>query len=360
MGKTIIYLVLSALVTIAAPHRAIAQEAEPAPPVLVSEPPARYVVVRGDTLWDISARFLRDPWRWPDIWGLNRDQIRNPHWIYPGDVIVLDFSGRTPRLRFEGDSDGDWKLLTARLSPKIRTQNLPPSAIPSIPAANLNAFLSKPLIVGEHELAAAPRIVAAQESRVVLGPGDIAFADRLVLAGGSRYNVVRPGRKLIDPDSKEFLGNEAIYLGEVDVQEFGEISTVKIARAVREITPGDMLVDAPPLLTQPYMPRGPQVMIRGKIIAAANESVAEIGPQSIIVLNRGARDGLETGHVLAILRAGETVKPAGTPIRSNRVKLPDQRYGIVFVFRVFDRVSYGLVMNTTRPVHVLDLVQTPQ
>ncbi|MGH8677727.1 MAG: LysM peptidoglycan-binding domain-containing protein, partial [Burkholderiales bacterium] len=308
MGKTIIYVLFGALATVTVPACVLAQDTEaaapadsaptpppaekPPAPALAKDPPARYVVVKGDTLWDISARFLRDPWRWPDIWGLNRDQIRNPHWIYPGDVIVLDFSGLTPRLRFEGDAD--WKLLTTRLSPKMRTQGLPPSAIPSIAAANLNAFLTKPLVVGEYELAAAPRIVAAQETRVVLGPGDIAFAKGLVSGGGSRYQAVRPGRKLVDPDTKEFLGREAIFLGEVNVQEFGEISTVKIAVANQEIAPGDRLVDAPPASTSPYMPHGPLIKVRGKIIAAGNDSVSEIGPLSVVVLNRGARDGLET------------------------------------------------------------------
>lgn len=367
MGKTIISVVLLAL-TAMLPTSSGAQDEvtpdspamEPRPqeaPALVDSPPARYVVVRGDTLWDISARFLRDPWRWPDIWGLNRDQIRNPHWIYPGDVIVLDFSGATPRLRFEGD--GDWKLLITRLSPRIRTQGLPPSAIPSIAADNLNAFLTKPLVIGEYELAAAPRIVAAQETRVLLGPGDTAFAQGVVWSSGSRYQVVRPGRTFIDPDTREKLGIEAQYLGEAQVKEFGEISTLHIARAVQEMAPGDYLVDAPPVSVDPYMPRAPQNLIIGKIIAASNEAVSEIGPQSVVVLNRGRREGLEVGHVLAIYRAGAAVQPAGTSDRRARVRLPDERYGIVFVFRVFERVSYALVMNTSRPVHVRDIVRTP-
>lgn len=367
MGKTIISmaaLVLTAMVAVPAlaqdqvtpdsvPMEAAPQEA----PVLTDSPPSRYVVVPGDTLWDISARFLRDPWRWPDIWGLNRDQIRNPHWIYPGDVIVLDFSGATPRLRFEGD--GDWKLLLTRLSPRIRTQGLPPSAIPSIPAANLNAFLTRPLVVDDHELASAARIVAAQENRVVLGPGDTAFAQGLVWSGGSRYQVVRPGRTFVDPDTKEKLGVEALYLGDAQVKEFGEVSTLMISRAVLEMTPGDYLVDAPATNADPYMPRAPQTLVSGKIIAASGEAVSEIGPQSVVVLNRGRRDGLEHGHVLAIYRAGAFVQPAGPGNRRTRVKLPDERYGIVFVFRVFERVSYALVMNTSRPVHVYDIVRTP-
>jgi hypothetical protein len=367
MGKTIISMVVWALTAVTAvtamaqdqvtPDSAPMQAAPEESPVLADSPPSRYVVVPGDTLWDISAKFLRDPWRWPDIWGLNRDQIKNPHWIFPGDVIVLDFSGATPRLRFEGD--GDWKLLLTRLSPRMRTQGLPPSAIPSIPAANLDAFLINSIVVGDHELVAAPRIVAAQENRVVLGPGDTAFAQGLVWSSGPRYHVVRPGRVFIDPDTREKLGIEAQYLGDAQVREFGEVSTLLIARAVQEMTPGDYLVYATAASTAPYMPRAPQTLVRGKIIAAAGNAVSEIGPQSVVVLNRGRREGLEQGHVLAIYRAGVSVQPAGSRDRRTRVRLPDERYGIVFVFRVFERVSYALVMNTTRPVHVHDIVRTP-
>jgi hypothetical protein len=180
----------------------------------------------------------------------------------------------------------------------------------------------------------------------------------LVWSNGLRYHVVRPGRRFIDPDTKELLGIEAQHLGEVAVEEFGEISTVKISRGVQEIAPGDLVVEAPPINADPYMPHAPQKMITGKVISGTNEVVSEIGPQAIVVLNRGARDGLEQGHVLALHRAGERVRPAGAR-RDEFVKLPDERYGIVFVFRVFDRLSYALVMNTTRPVHIYDIVRTP-
>jgi hypothetical protein len=362
MSKTIIsaaLLALSATATLGQDQvtpDSQAIEIPSATPALVENPPARHIVVKGDTLWGISARFLRDPWRWPDIWGLNRDQIKNPHWIYPGDVIILDFSGATPRLRFEGDND--WTLLTTRLSPRMRTSGLPPSAIPSIPAANLNAFLIRALVVGPHDLASAPRIVAAQETRVVLGPGDTAFAQGLVWAKGPRYQVVRPGRTFVDPDTKEVLGIEAQHLGDVAVEEFGEISTLKISRAVQEIGLGDLVLEAPPITADPWMPHAPRLMVTGKVISGTKEAVSEIGPQSVVILNRGARDGLEQGHVLALYRTGERVRPAGGG-RDEYVKLPDERYGIVFVFRVFERVSYALVMNTTRPVHLNDIVRTP-
>ncbi len=360
MGKAIIYMALGALIGLAVPAVAPAQEnAQAEVPALVDNPPSRYVVVKGDTLWGISARFLRDPWRWPDIWGLNRDQIRNPHWIYPGDVIVLDYAGGVPRLRFEGDDDGAWQLLIARLNPKIRTQGLPPGAIPSIPSANLQAFLTRPLVIEEHELALAPTIIASRDGRVVMGHNDIAFVEGVVVADGQRFQVVRPGRVFKDPDSGEILAREAIYLGDAVVTEYGEISTINIAKAVQEIAPGDKLVSAPAETSSPYMPHAPATQVQGKIIAGPNDSVTEIAPQTAVVLNRGARDGLERGHVLAISRAGNVVRPPGSADANARVRLPDERYGVVFVFRVFDRVSYALVMNTTRPVRVLDVVKTP-
>jgi hypothetical protein len=272
---------------------------------------------------------------------------------------VLDYTAEgVPRLRLEGDA-ADWQLLTERLSPRIRTEGLPPSAIPSIPAANLQAFVSRPLMVAEYELQVAPRIIATQENRVVLGPGDIAFVRGLVWDHGSDYKVVRPGKKLIDPDTRELLGYEAIYLGEVQVQEFGEISTVQISSAVQEIAPGDRLVYAPPVSAMPYMPHAPSSHLRGRVIAPAGESVSEIGPLQVVILNRGTREGLEIGHVLALYRARPPVRPAGATDPRERVNLPEERYGVVFVFRVFDRVSYALVMNTNRPVNVLDTVQTP-
>jgi hypothetical protein len=360
MGKAIIYMVLSVLVVIAAPGLVSAQDSQStAPLALVESPPSRYVVVKGDTLWDISARFLRDPWRWPDIWGLNRDEIKNPHWIYPGDVIILDFTGATPRLRFESDSG--WTLVRQRVSPQMRTSALDSSPIPTIPTALLRTFVSKSQLVSENELKNAATIVSGLDGRFVLGPGDIAYSRGPREPVGTRQYVVRPGRTFTDPDSKEILGYEAVFLGESKVKEVADISTLSITRAVREINPGDKLLkptDGGPDL--PYMPRPPARKLRGKIIASGVETVSEIGPLQGVVLNLGIRNGLEVGNVLEVSRAGEDVVPAGTLDPDERITLPDQRYGIVFVVKVYERLSYALVMNTTRPVKVHDFVLTPR
>ena len=353
MGKSIISLLL--LLTAWMPGTSVGDEL-----ALAENAPDRYVVVKGDTLWDISARFLRDPWRWPDIWGLNKDQIKNPHWIYPGDVILLDFTGMTARLRLQGvDGATDWRLVVTKLSPSIRKLDLAASAIPSIPLEAIAPFLTKPLVVGESEMAAAPILVAGQENRVVLSAGDIAYVKGVVWEDGTEWNIYRPGRDLVDPDTREFLGREAVHLGELKVSQFGEISRVAITKSVLEIAPGDRLVKIVPTQVLPYIPRAPSKQIKGKVIAASQSSVTEIGPHMIVVLNRGAREGLETGNVLALYRDLPMVRPAGATDPNEKIKLPAERYGVVFVFRVFEKLSYALVMHTTRPVNLLDTVQTP-
>ncbi len=353
MGKSIISLLL--LLTAWMPGTSLGDEL-----ALAENAPDRYIVVKGDTLWDISARFLRDPWRWPDIWGLNKDQIKNPHWIYPGDVILLDFTGMSPRLRLQGiDGATDWRLVVTKLSPSIRKLDLATSAIPSIPLEAIKPFLTKALVIDEREMGAAPILVAGPENRVVLSAGDIAYAKGVVWEDGTEWDVYRPGRNLIDPDTKELLGREAVHLGELKVTQFGDVSRVAITKSVVEIAPGDRLVKIVPNPVLPYIPRAPGKQIKGKVIAAPNSSVTEIGPQMVVVLNRGAREGLETGNVLALYRDLPMVRPAGATDPKERIKLPPERYGVVFVFRVFEKVSYALVMHTTRPVNLLDAVQTP-
>ena len=359
MGKSIISLLLLAAVW--SSGSTMADEIK-----LAENVPDRYVVVKGDTLWDISGRFLKDPWRWPDVWGLNKEEIKNPHWIYPGDVIVLDFTGRTPRLRKDGvggngynGSDSDWRLVDAKLSPTIRKHPLATGAISSIPLSAIQAYLVKPLVVGELELNTAPMLVAGPENRVVLSAGDTAFAKGVVWEENTGWSVYRPGRTLTDPDTKELLGREAIYLGDAQVSEFGEVSTVLLTKAVQEIAPGDRLAKAPPSQSLSYVPHAPGSSIKGRVIAGPDDSVSEIGSKQVVVLNRGSREGIEIGHVLALYRDRPMVTPANAVNPKEKIKLPPERYGMVFVFRVFEKVSYGLVLNSTRPVNVLDVVQTP-
>lgn len=328
---------------------------------LQDNPPERYVVVKGDTLWDISSRFLKTPWRWPEIWQINKDEIKNPHWIYPGDIIILDLNGATPRLRLSGEGtgqslgkDSSGQDITI-LHPQARYEQLSKAAVPSIPPGDIEPFLSQPLVVDENTLNNAPRIIAAQEKRVVLGAGNIAYVMGLTEAKGIDWQIYRKGRSFIDPDSKEFLGYEAIYLGDAKVEKFDQASTVHITKSKQEINKGDRLVVAAKEVFRSYMPHSPETTIKGRVLSIYG-GVAEGGRHSIVAISKGAREKLEPGNVLALYRTGATIKTDDT---KETVKLPDERYGLIFIFRTFEKISYGLVMQSNRPVQLNDTVLTP-
>ncbi len=338
--------------------------------------PDRYVVVPGDTLWGIAAKFLKDPWRWPETWKLNQEQLKNPHLIYPGDVIVLDRSKEQPELRVEmGD--------TVKLSPRIRAEDTSKQAVPSIPPRVIEPFLSRPLIIEPDGLDNAPRIIAAQADRVFLGSGDVAYVSGIKDAKlDSLWQIYRPGKPLVDPQSQKTLGYEAVFLGDSRVTKTGDPATIRIFAAQQEIGKGDRLIAAGPLVLNTYAPHAPKALIQGNIIATRG-GLRETGPQNVVTLNKGSSDGLEPGHVLVLSRLGRTVedntphKKAGTTrnvpwynmtmsevfsrttTEKETAKLPDERYGLVYVFRTFDRVSYALVMSASRPVLLNDVVTTP-
>ena len=322
-------------------------------PELRSDAPDRHVVVKGDTLWDISGKFFKDPWRWPYIWGMNKDSIKDPHWIYPGDVIVLDRASGTLRIgqagaASTGSSDG-----VIKLSPKVRAGHSTHDAIPSIPASAIAPFLSQPLVIEEGALKDAPTLVGAREGRVILGAHDIGFVKGLSADKGTKWQIYRPGKTFTDPDTEEALGIEAIYLGNAEVTDFADVSTVAITRSVQEINQGDRLVAPSGAAVNTYLPRAPGGNISARVISVYG-GVSQAGQNTVITLSKGARDGLESGHVLALYRKGEEVKNEG-----EKFTLPDERYGLVFVFRVFDKVAYALVMQTRLPVQLLDRAQTP-
>ena len=337
-----------------------------APIKLAPDAPGTYVVVKGDTLWDISGRFLKEPWRWPEIWNMNREQIKNPHWIYPGDVIKLLFDANgNPYLSLANGERGE----NVRLQPRARVDALA-FEIPSIPSKVIAPFLSLPLVIEEGGLANAPRIVATEDGRVVVGAGNTAYAIGLQPSQGVKWQIYRPGKALTN-GAGEILGYEAIYLGEAKVVRFGETSTIEILRSTQEIFRGDRLTPTTDAVVPSYSPRSPDKNVSGTIISLLN-GVNTGAQYSIITVDLGKRDGMEVGHVMAILQKGATVSTVdplgqtkqtaassdGTQIGST-VKLPDERNGLVFVFRVFDKVSYALVMSTRRPIQVGDVIQTP-
>ena len=366
---------------------------------LAAGAPERYVVVKGDTLWSIAGRFLKAPWKWNELWKTNQETIANPNRIYPGDVLVLDRTSAQMRLKLV-------RAGTVKLTPQVRVPPAAAEAVPTIRTADIEPFLTKPLVLVKDQLAGASRIVRTQESRVALGAGDIAYAQGLTQDQGRYWQVFRPGSPLIDPINNETLGYEAIFLGEARVNKLGAISTIDIVSSRQEIYAGDYLLPAPREITfDGYAPHAPAKKVDARIIALYNQ-LYETGANAIITLNKGAADGLEVGHVLAVFRNlnaptftlresslwGRTgfmyseknpntayknepigdrnsplwgrVGPMGAKYKDDKsrlpvVTLPDERYGLVMVFRVFERASYALVMESSRPVNILDLATNP-
>ena len=325
--------------------------------VIKPDAPERYVVVPGDTLWGIASRFTDSPWRWPELWGMNRDDIRNPHLIYPGAVLVLDRASGRLSIASGGEPG------TVKLSPRVRGDAIAKAEIPSIPPSVIEPWLSRPLVVEPEGLEKAPTIIATETNRVVLSRGNNAYVRGI---GGSKeetWYVYRPGPPLIDPDTNRTLAYEAIYLGTAQVTRGGDPTTILLTSAVQEVGAGDKLVAAGRPQPVNYAPRAPGKPIQGRImgIYGGVAKVGEVAPQSIISINRGRADGLEVGHVLALYARGGTVRDTTKAARAKdaEIQLPDERAGLAFVFRVFDRVSYALVMNITRPVATLDVVKNP-
>jgi len=327
--------------------------------------PDRYVVQRGDTLWSIATKFLSDQWRWPEIWRMNQEQIRNPHNISPGDVLVLDRSVSPPQLRI-ADSGAGPGLAGAegvKLLPRIYTQPLTSEAIPAISPRAIEPFLTQPLIIEEGGLDRAPRIIATEENRVNLGAGNVAYVSGFRDTDAPIWQIYRAGRALVDPDNQRTLGFEAVFLGTAQVTRSGEPATVQIVNSKKEISAGDRLIPAPPLTIPQYVPHAPSSAVRGRIIGLYDALATSVGGRdSIISINRGRRDGLEVGHVLAVYRNVVVYDQSDylkSRDRSPVIQLPPERYGLAFVFRTFDSVSYALVMESSRPVQGGDIVQNP-
>ena len=323
---------------------------------LVDNPPDRHVVVRGDTLWGISGMFLKEPWRWPEIWNMNREEIKNPHLIYPGQVVYLDRSGKTPRLRL-GKPVKSSRTGTTKLQPQIYSD---PSqiAIPSIPPNQIEPFLSQPLVVEEGQLDGGPRIVAGPEYRGMMGNGDPAFATGIPDASVMRWNVFRPGKPLTDPDTGNVIGYEAFFLGSANLVQPGEPAVLEITVAKEEIMRGDRLLPAPPANIVNYVPHRPDHQVAARVMTIYG-GVNEGGKASIVTLNRGRNDGLEIGHVLALFRNRISLAIDQDTMQRVEQPIPEERYALVFVFRVFNGVSYALVLESSKPVTIGDFARNP-
>lgn len=326
-------------------------QAPKTPLTLKPNAPERYTVVPGDTLWSIAERYTDSPWRWNELWNQNKDDIKNPHRIYPGNVIVLDRSKGQLAV----------SVNTVKLSPQVRAEAIG-SAVPSIPPAIIEPFLTRPLVVEPDGLDNAPAIVAAEDNRVIMSGGSRAFVRNIGDSKATTWFVYRRGKPLVDPDSRTTLGYEAIYLGTAQIVRAGEPAVVQITSATQEVLIGDKLVAAGKPEVPTYAPRAPTVQVQGRVVSiyGGSASLGEAGIRSVIAINRGKSQGIEVGNVVSLHRPGATVADASTPGKGSApLVLPNERYGLAFVFRVFDRVSYALVMNVSKPVNTQDLVQNP-
>lgn len=335
---------------------------------LAPNAPDSHTVQRGDTLWDISKIFLNRPWRWPELWGMNLEQIRNPHLIFPGQVLVLVKSNGRATLRVAQPTEGA-PTNTVKLSPRIRSELLENGAIASIPLHLIGPFLNEAIVMNADELASAPRIVATQEGRVMLSRGETAYV-RGDLQGMRDFRLFREATPLKDPSSGEVLGYEAPFVGTAEFTRAGEMRPVvdgkagvevpasfRITAVRQEAAVGDRLAPVAQRDYSAYAPHAPTGPMSGQIISIYGEAITA-GQNQIVSLNRGARDGIERGHVLALWRDGPMTADR-TDGRKHAIKLPDERIGMLFVFRVFDRVSYALIVSAVDPVNRGDRFTQP-
>ena len=322
-----------------------------AAPELRGDHPDSYVVVKGDTLWGISSRFLKNPWYWPEIWQAN-PQIENPHLIYPGDMLALVYIDGQPRLVMtqRGDVAGAYKL-----SPKKRISELA-SAIPAIPLDAIAPFLSNSRIVEENELEGAPYVLLGKHGNLIVGAGEHVYGRGNAVIDAS-YGIFRKNRVYTDPETGEFLGIEAraIATGRATEQQ-GEIVTISIAKSSEEIRQGDRLLEQEDReINTTFFPTNPDMEVRGKIIAVL-DGVNQIGQYDVVAINRGTREGMKEGTVLAVHRKGDQVRD---PYTKEVLQLPTGRAGIMMVFRAFEKISYALILTAERPLSVLDEVRNP-
>ncbi len=354
---------------------------------LAPNAPDSYSVRRGDTLWAISGLFLKSPWRWPELWGMNLQDIRNPHLIYPGQQLYLEKANGRAILRTRQASADGPPTDTLRVSPRTRFESLADASIPTLSPNAIEPFLAEPMIVDEISFATAPRIVAAQEGRVLLSRGDRAYARGEYVGGEVRgvrlsdakgdpqaFRVFRNAKPLKDPTTQQILGYEAQYVGKAELargestaqipDKNGELkteivpATIDIVSTKEEMRVGDRLMAEPPREFLSYVPHAPASTISGQIVSVYGNAVAIAAENQVVAINRGRKDGLERGHVMAIIKDGERLLDKTDSARP-QIKLPNERNGLLMVFRTFENLSYALVLQVTDGVKVGDRFVNP-
>lgn len=322
--------------------------------------PDRYTVKKGDTLWDISSHFLKDPWLWPEVWYVN-PKIRNPHLIYPGEIIALTWRDGKPTISIVGAEGApppplpSTNLTTVKLSPSAREEKLK-RAIDTIPKSAIFPFLVRPYILDNAALSNAPFIVSNFGDNIISGRGKKIYVRPILDSDVINFNIVRKGRKYVDPDSGKFLGYEAINLGTAKLLKLGDPATMVVVTAYKEILKGDLLI---PMEIEEvdlnFFPRAPERDVAGRIISVA-EGVQKIGQYNVVVVNKGKEDGLEPGHVLEIHQQGALVK---SPRGRHKIRLPEERAGLLMIFKPYANVSYALVMEAFTDLSLYDYVYSP-
>ncbi len=343
--------------------------------IAVHDYPERYVVVKGDTLWDISKRFLKSPWLWPSVWHINPG-IRNPHLIYPGDIIVMYMVDGKPYITLDGQAgmhpdkkNASRPKMPRDIKPGLKVVKLSPSsrvsgihkAISTIPMSAIRPFIDRPRVVTEDQLDDAPYIVSSYEEHLISGTGNRIYARNLKTPLPA-YNIVRPGKEYIDPESGDVLGYEALYLADARLIKAGkgddELSTLSVTKALREVLNNDILIpqEQREQMFQ-FSPRSPESEVKGQIISVYG-GVSQIGQYMVVILNRGEDDGLAPGHVLAVMQKGAEVTDSRRFLFSS-VDLPDERAGIMMVFKTYKNLSYAIIMEEDRAIHVNDRFENP-
>lgn len=334
------------------------QISQPVP--LASGAPNEYIVQEGDTLWDIASTFLRDPWYWPEVWYVN-PQVENPHLIYPGDVLALVTIDGQTRIT-------NVRASTYRLSPQARVSPISQS-VNSIPYEQIDAFLSKGLVLEKDQADQLPYILRTRGDHLIASAGnDVYIRGGEAAPTGTRYSLVHVGDELRDPDDNDLIGYQGIYIGEGALSRGGDPATVALTDTNREALEGDRLVPETVDIPLNFFPKAPDIEVEGKIISVV-DGVSLIGQYQVVVLNRGARNGLAPGDVLSVFQTGEEVRDrfasgggllgTGSLMGGKTVKLPDEEAGTIMVFKVYDRIGYALVMEATSDIHVLDTIRNP-
>lgn len=350
---------------------AIIPESEPAETVIY-EPqyPDTYIVQKGDTLWDISAEFLRDPWHWPEIWFKN-PQIENPHLIYPGDVLAIVYIDGQKRVQLVrrgadgavlstgGTGTGTTGMTVIKLSPRIRSQSIDAS-IPSIPIESIRHLLARPQVIDQEQLSRAAYIISSFDAHLINSINDKLYVRKLDTSSGSgRYQIFRPDKPIFDPVTNELLGYQALYVGEAKLLLGGDPASLRVTNSVREILRNDRVL---PLdntnFERDFFPRPPAAYVRGEVVSLL-DAISQLGQYQTLAINLGARDGVETGNLLNIKRIGDVIPDTQEEDPAFRVKLPDERIGIAMIIRSFEKMSYALVMEADRPISVRDYVESP-